>query len=487
MTADLLTRITWGFAAFAFCTAVFNLWIFWMRPRDPAHLWLGVMSLGVMGLSSSWAGTYQATTLAEAQACFEHGLLGAIPFAAGMVRFSEHFAGIRHPLLRGAIAYLALGVAVLLAAPELYFTGRGLENRVSGEFTFVLPEITFIAGLFQVPFIGAIAYVAWAFVRAAPRIDRGGAISAALVVFGVCLTNDLCVALRTHWTPFLSPLGFAVFSGTFGSLLLRRLVRSQRHLERSAAELNALVDARTEELRRKDLELTHGARLATLGALAGGIAAQVNAPLLEVAGHVKELRDAWQEPARRGSLRAPLGQAQRGMERIRVVVAELLQLARREEGASARLELARIVANVLPVASYELSRRARLHTNLASAPQVFGDPAMLAQIALHLIVGAIQSTPENAAEGAAVVSIETGERAGRAYLAVTDTGAPISEGAVAALFDPSARDESDVRRASYAVTRQLVERHGGTFAIESSRAGNRVVVEFPPAPEEERA
>jgi signal transduction histidine kinase len=487
MTATLLTALTWGLGAFAFCTAAFNLWIFWMRPRDPAHLWLGVMSLGVTWLSSAWAASYQATTVAAASAWVEHALFGAIPFAVGMVRFSQHFAGISHPLLHASIAYLTVGVGVLLAAPELHFTGRAFEVHAIGGLTYLVAEVTPLAMLFLAPFVGAIGYVTWAYRRAAPRLEGGAAISRAISVFGACLANDLCVLFGTHWSPPLSPLGFAVFAGTLGWLLLRRLVRSQRHLEHSAAELNALVAARTEELRRKDLELAHGARLATLGALANGIAVQLDGPLTEVQGHVKVLRDAWQTPESRGAARAPLLKAQAGIERIRFVVAELLQLARREEGVAGRHELAAIVAKVLPIASYELNRRARVRTNLASSPQVHGNSAMLAQVALHLIVGAIQSTPARGNGPTPVVSIETGELGGRAYLAVTDNGAPLPAATGVDLLEAGAHHESDSRSASYAMTRQLVERHGGSFTIESSSAGNRVVVAFAGAPLEGEA
>ncbi|MBM4383918.1 MAG: hypothetical protein FJ091_11175 [Deltaproteobacteria bacterium] len=481
MTTDVLTGITWGFGTFAFCTAVFNLWVFWMRPRDPAHLWLGVMSLGVVWLSGAFAASYQAHTLESAQAWVTSATVGTLPFAVAMQRFSELFAGIRNLVLRAAIPYLAIGVCIALAAPQLYFTGNAIEVRAEGLVSaYLVPELSLAATVFLAPFAIVVGVQLHAFRRAAPTIHGGALISAALMAFGACLVNDLCVVLGTHWAPFLSPLGFGLFSGAFGAVLLRRLVRSQRHLERSAAELNALIDARTEELRRKDLELAHGARLSTLGALAGGIAAQIESPLAEVAGHVKILRDAWHAPSRRDAAREPLAHAQRGIERIRIVVAELLQLARREQGATGRHDLAAIVARVLPVASYELTRRARLHTSLASAPPVHGDSAMLAQITLHLIVGAIQASPESGDGPTPVVSIETGEREGHAYLAVTDNGAPLSTAAGAGLFDPATRLDGDSRTASYAVTRQLVERHGGAFAIESTAAGNRVVVEFAP-------
>jgi C4-dicarboxylate-specific signal transduction histidine kinase len=348
----------------------------------------------------------------------------------------------------------------------------------------LLPRISTVGIAFLLPIATALPYLARAYVGEMKTIESGWLVSRSFVVFGACLVNDLAVICGVHGGPFLTPLGFTVFGGALGAALLIRLVRSHAYLERSAEELHAIVETRTAELRRKDIELAHGARLATLGALAGGIAHEVSRPLDAVTRHVKELRSTWRDPHQPHAFREQLAGAQLGIERIRVIVAELLQLARRGEGQRGSYELAEIVAGVLPVASYELNRRARLETHLASAPRVAGDAAMLAQIALNLIVGALQSSPGAGVRGRAI-SIETQERAGRARLVVVDDGPPLGAIADAALFDGAPQSADDAhRRLGYAITKQLVERHGGALEVDSTERGNRVIVEFPPAAED---
>jgi signal transduction histidine kinase len=478
----LVATITLGLACFALGTAAFNLWIFWMRPREPAHLWLGVASIGVVWLSAGFAATYEARTLAEAQNAALLAIGGALPLVTGFIRFSELFAGIRHPALRLSIVLTALATLWICAEPASMFDGSlntaapafgGPALRVG-----LSPVALAVYAGFACMIVGLVV----GYARRARALAGGRSITLSLGVWGACMLNDMCVGLGFYAAPWLLPFGFVAFSGTFSSLLLRKLVRSQRHLERSASELRVLIEARTGELRRKDLELAHGARLATLGALAGGIAQEIERPLAEIDANVKELRVAWHDPARRAEFAELLARSTRGVEQIRGVVAELLQLARREQGHQGLHELPAVVAGVLPVAGYELRRRAQLETHLMSTPPVRGDAAMLAQIALNLLVGAIHAFPEDPPLAGARIELATEERDGQACLVVADNvPAPPNEAAIDLFEDSAASDAERERRLQLAVTKQLVERHGGSLEVEAGLHGTRVAARFPAA------
>jgi signal transduction histidine kinase len=483
-----VATITLGLAVFALGTAIFNLWIFWMRPREAVHLWLGVASIGVVWLSVGLSTGYAAHSLAGAQNSHLLALGGALPLVAGFVRFSELYAGIRHAGYRAATAVTALGTGLISAKPALMFadTGRSVVSPFGDRMVYIDLSIGAKA-LYACTAVLILALVA-AYVREARRIEGGPAIAAAFALWAACMFNDMCVGLGVYWAPWLMPLGFVVFSGTFGALLLRRLVRSMRQVEHSAGELHGLVEARTSELRRKDLELAHGARLATLGALAGGIALEIERPLAEIDGNVKELRNAFHDATRPDAFQALLARAQRSVENIRGVVAQLLQLARREEGRHGLHDLPAVAAAVLPIAGYELRRRAQLETHFASAPLVRGDAAMLSQIVLNLLVGAIHAFPEQPPQGDARIHLTTEDARGGARLIVADN-APAPPGAAAFdLFAAGAGSEGErERRLQLAVTKQLVERHGGALEIESGAQGTQVSVSFPAASAESLA
>lgn len=470
-----------GFAAFALCVAIFHLWIYRMRPRDAAHFWIAVVSLGVVWVAGSYAALYEARSLGEAQRAQLAGMVAALPLVIGFVRFSELYVGVENRLLRLCVPYSVVMLAAAYAKPSLLFNGELIRVSLPLGGEYVRAGLAPSAGIVFLGFAVMILSVVGIYARRARTIEGGGLITLALAGWGAGMAHDLCVAVGLYEAPWLLPLGFSLFSGAFGSILLRRLVRAHTKLERSAGELHTLVETRTAELRRKDLELAHGARLGTLGALAGGIAHEIGEPLAAVSSHVKELRDAWRDERRPAAFGELLTQSQHRIERIRTVVAELLQLARREESQPGRHELHAIVAGVLPIAGYELSRRARLETDLASAPAVAGDGAMLAQVVLNLLVGAIHAIEHSAPQGP-LITLSTGGHAGGARLVVSDNAPALPTELAADLFElAAAGGGEDQRRIGFVVTKQLVERHGGTFTIESGEAGTRVTVDLPAA------
>jgi signal transduction histidine kinase len=477
-----VATITLGFAGFALGTAIFNLWIFWMRPREAVHLWLGVASIGVVWLSVGLSAGYSAHTLVASQNAHLLAIGGALPLVTGFVRFSELYAGIRHPVYRAATAITAVGTGLVSANPALMFeaTGRTVVSPFGDRMVYVDLSIG-AKVLYAVSSLLILALVA-AYVRESRRIEGGPAIAASFALWAACMLNDMCVGLGVYWAPWLLPLGFVAFSGTFAALLLRRLVRSMQQVEQSAGELHGLVEARTSELRRKDLELAHGARLATLGALAGGIAHEIERPLAEIDGDVKELRHAFHDASRPDAFPRLLGRAQRSVEHIRGVVAQLLQLARREEGRHGLHDLPAVAAAVLPIAGYELRRRAELETHFASAPAVRGDAAMLSQIVLNLLVGAIHAFPESPPQRGARIHLTTEDDGGCARLIVSDNAPAPPSAAAFDLFAAGGGSEGErERRLQLAVTKQLVERHGGALEIESGERGTQVSVSFPAA------
>jgi signal transduction histidine kinase len=479
---EFVAAVTLGLAVFALGTAIFNLWIFWMRPREPAHLWLGIASIGVVWLATGLASTYGARSLEEAQNALLLAFGGALPLVAGFVRFSELYAGIQHWLLRAGIAHTVLATCLVCANPALLFDGSMREVTSPFGTHLLVAGLSPVAGVVYLGFAIMVVGLAAAYVSRARRSEGGRLIAGAFGLWGACMLNDMCVGLGFYWAPWLLPLGFVAFGGAFGALLLRGLVRSQQQVERSAGELHALVEARTDELRRKDLELAHGARLATLGALAGGIAHEVEQPLAAIDADVKELRSAWRDETRPHAFRELLAQSQRNVERIRGVVAELLELARREEGRRGLHDLPAVVAAILPIAGYELRRRTRLETHLASTPPISGDAAMLSQIALNLVVGAIHAFPESPPMPGALVSLSTETRDGRACLIVSDNVPAPPSDAAGDLFEIGATSDNErERRLQLAVTKQLVERHAGAIEIESGLHGTHILVAFPAA------
>lgn len=475
--------ITAGFACFALCSAIFNLWLYGLRPREAPHLWISVVSLGVAFLAAGGAAGYEADSLAEAQFAQLLAFTGAVPLVVGFMRFSATFLGVRiRELEIASDVYACAALLVSWGVPSLFFSGEEIHLIEPLGRRYVQAGLGPTAGLLLLGFVAVIGAAIALYARHWRALRGGPMLTAALVVWGALMTNDLCVAFGVYRGPWLTSVGFALFFGVLGAILLGRLVRSLAEVERSSAELQRLVEARTDLLRRKDLELAHGARLATLGALAAGIAHEIEQPLEPVSASVKELRDAWRDATRPGAFGALLATARGGVERIGGVVSQLLELARRKEGHVGEHDLAGIVASVLPIAGYELRRRAQLITLLGSAPRVRGDAAMLSQIVLNLLVGALGAFGDGPSSTRCRISVTTGERDGNAILEVADSAPGLAVDTAPRLFDASGADVGDdSRRLGLAVTHQLVARHGGAIEMESGPQGTLIRVRLPAA------
>jgi PAS domain S-box-containing protein len=108
-----------------------------------------------------------------------------------------------------------------------------------------------------------------------------------------------------------------------------------------------------------------------------------------------------------------------------------------------------------------------------SRADVFGDPGRLQQMVTNVLANAVKFTPEGGR-----VDVRLTRAAGRARLAVADSGEGIEPELLARIFDPFEQgDSSSTRRhqglgLGLAIVRQLVEAHSGTIAAESPGKGH---------------
>ena len=119
------------------------------------------------------------------------------------------------------------------------------------------------------------------------------------------------------------------------------------------------------------------------------------------------------------------------------------------------------------------ARKVRIETSLSETPlPVMGDSVRLQQIVSNLLSNAIKFTPAGG-----VIAIATGVRAEMTYCEVRDSGEGISAEFLPHIFEKFRQaDVGSARRFAglglgLAITRQLVESHGGTISVDSEGRG----------------
>lgn len=131
--------------------------------------------------------------------------------------------------------------------------------------------------------------------------------------------------------------------------------------------------------------------------------------------------------------------------------------------------VARALEAIRPVAD---ARDLHLESEIeATAPMVHGDPTRLQQVFAHLLGNAVKFTP---ADGH--IRLRLWADGGQVHVEVRDSGGGISPSALPFVFDRLRPATPDHRRPGgfglgLAISRQLVEMHGGRVAVDSAGSG----------------
>src|SRR6266542_535837 len=300
--------------------------------------------------------------------------------------------------------------------------------------------------------------------RLAPRVPQAALHFFALAFLLAMATNDALAAWGVLNSPYLVDLGFIVPIGAVGYSLTARFAADARALAELRLRLESLVDDRTRDLARAQEALHRAEKLAALGQFAAGVAHEVNNPAAVVVANLKYLAEcrtddgAW--PADTGDC---VSESLTAMDRIARIVRQLLDASRLAAAPVAveAVSLARVAQESLRTARARCGQRVPLEANVPEDVLALGQESMLVQIAVNLVVNAVQAIPADRGDGHVRVSASRG--GGRVRLAVEDNGSGMSEEVLRRVFEPffSTKPFGGGTGLGLAVSRGLVQSLGG--------------------------
>ncbi len=211
---------------------------------------------------------------------------------------------------------------------------------------------------------------------------------------------------------------------------------------------------------------------------------ELKTPLTSIQGFAQAMLDGAVDSAEgvRRSANIIFGEA----DRMRRLVESLLDLARLEAGLRALTLQPLDLRALLTVAADGVSLRARetgvaLNVQLPPAlPPITGDGDRLAQVLTNLLDNALKHTPAGGA-----VTLSAAVAPGAVEVAVADTGSGIPPEDLSRIFErfyqvDKSRPRSGGLGLGLAISRDIVEAHGGTLRAESQvGAGSRFTVRLP--------
>ena len=235
------------------------------------------------------------------------------------------------------------------------------------------------------------------------------------------------------------------------------------------------------EAQRQREELAHALRVTTLSELTASLAHELNQPLTAVAANAK----AGSRLLQTGSaveLNEILNDIGRDAARAGEVVHRLRVLLRKGEPEQKPLDINQLVAGVATLVRQDLERaHVSLRLNLGELlPLVSGDAVQLQQVVLNLLLNACDALSE-LDDGRRVLDVAT-NLGGPGWIVVTvsDSGAGVPESELARIFEPFVTTKAQGLGMGLAISRSIVEAHGGRiWATRNDDRGLTMHVEFP--------
>jgi C4-dicarboxylate-specific signal transduction histidine kinase len=228
---------------------------------------------------------------------------------------------------------------------------------------------------------------------------------------------------------------------------------------------------RTEEaLQAARAELARVVRITTVGELAASIAHEVNQPLAAVVANA-DACVAWL------TLKIPdLAEAQaaamravEGATRASDVIARIRSLITKGVPQKTKVDVNDVIEDTLALTKEQVARNnvslsLHLDTDLS---QVMGDRVQLQQVILNLVANAVEAMA-NVTERSRTLEIRSQRDPGHGIrISVQDAGVGISEELIPRLFEPFFTTRARGIGMGLAISRSIVEAHGGRFWVES--------------------
>lgn len=262
-------------------------------------------------------------------------------------------------------------------------------------------------------------------------------------------------------------------------LAITDVTRGERRL--FAAHMRDLSAAKSaeEEIKRQRNALHQKEKLAALGSLLAGVAHELNNPLSVVTGQTMLLREqVIREANGLPGFEKVLQRCDRieaAAHRCARIVRSFLDMARQREAERRATNLADVVKEAVDLLGYNM-RASGVKVSVAIAPGLpllMLDAGQIHQVLLNLLVNAQQALEEQSGERRITISVAADATRRVISIQVADNGPGIPEGIRSRIFDPffTTKPQGAGTGIGLAVSRGLIEAHGGTLELTEAPGG----------------
>jgi PAS domain S-box-containing protein len=217
-------------------------------------------------------------------------------------------------------------------------------------------------------------------------------------------------------------------------------------------------------------------KMASLGHLAAGIAHEIRNPLSGINIHLSALEKVHEEsegldPDVRETTRTILEMTQAASNKIEGVIRRVMDFARQAPRRMEPLSLNACVREALELVGTTLQRAGiRIEVSLREdLPPCRGDVRLLEQVLVNLLTNAVQAIEGR--EGEKRIEVASSREGDHVVITVADSGPGVPEEIRERIFDPFFTTKRGGTGIGLAISYRIVNHHGGSIRVETSRFG----------------
>jgi two-component system, LuxR family, sensor kinase FixL len=266
---------------------------------------------------------------------------------------------------------------------------------------------------------------------------------------------------RKDGTEFPLEIGLSPIQGPEGNGVLAVIV-----------DITARKEAEAEAMRQRD-QLVHVARVSTMGQLASSLAHELNQPLGAIVRNAEAAELLLLEPSPDlEEVRAILTDIRKDDQRAGDVIDRMRALMKRGEVERRPLDLKLLAGEVITLARPDAyTRRVRLALETdPGLPPVPGDRVQLQQVVLNLVLNAMDAQRNNPPASRLVI-VRARPAGATVEVAVSDHGHGIPMDQLSRVFEPFFTSKPGGLGMGLAISRGIVEAHGGRLWAENNPGG----------------
>jgi two-component system NtrC family sensor kinase len=249
-------------------------------------------------------------------------------------------------------------------------------------------------------------------------------------------------------------------------------------LYESLQEQVAMLRDALQELQKTQAGLIQSEKLASIGQIAGGVAHEINNPLMVILGRtefaIEKLKS--DDPAAKD-----LDVIRSQTERIAEIVRNLLNFARANRADDLKpVAINEIIERTLALTELQMAKhniivKRELRDDL---PQVWGNPGQLQQVLVNIVINAYQAMSKIGGS----LTVSTLEKNGKLVVSFSDTGPGITKEDREKIFEPffTTKNETEGTGLGLAISRGIIHTHGGKIEADGEPGKGAVfTVELP--------